>query len=54
MTELLHEIRQASDLQAVVDLLHEEIDSDRPAAFGADDRASLERVAELLAAQCAQ
>jgi len=44
MTELLHEIRQGEI----------EIGSDRPAAFGADDRASLERVAELLAAQCAQ
>ncbi len=30
-----------------------DIDSDRPAAFGADDRAFLERVAELLAAHCA-
>ncbi|MGZ4256579.1 MAG: GAF domain-containing protein [Gaiellaceae bacterium] len=30
-----------------------DIDSDRPAAFGEDDRAFLERVAELLAPLCA-
>jgi L-methionine (R)-S-oxide reductase len=29
-----------------------DIDSDRPAAFGADDRAFLERVAELISSHC--
>ena len=46
--------------EIVVPIAHEgrvvgeiDIDSDRPAAFGADDRAFLERVAELLAPHCA-
>ena len=46
--------------EIVVPIAHEDrvvgeidIDSDRPAAFGPDDRAFLERVAELLAPHCA-
>ena len=47
--------------EIVVPIAHEgrvvgeiDIDSDRPAAFGEDDRAFLERVAELLAPLCAR
>src|SRR5437016_2455950 len=47
--------------EIVVPIAHEgrvvgeiDIDSDRPAAFGEDDKAFLERVAELLAPRCAR
>ena len=52
--EAIERIAERGDdvLQRVVDVLHDEVEHDRPTAFGEGDRAFLQRVAVVIGRFC--